>query len=222
MKTRLKNRDFYLFGFGDFVKTLIISLVLICPLSLPRAFGQEIKIQTSNVKSAAIINLEGFAPADQITEQNGVIEIGSSDVMDAVTHTLIDQGLMQVPNEIRETIEAAGLGPETLNLAAQNIAAKIDVAPSKLVSNLSHLDIAVQSVAQNVGVISGSTKSTFQVSSFSQNAGAQELSRNALSSTHNISSTVVASLPDINVSSAVQNAGMNESPSPDPGAAVKE
>ncbi|MBI1978318.1 MAG: hypothetical protein HYS55_06155 [Candidatus Omnitrophica bacterium] len=78
---------------------LCLTMVLLCT---PKMLVAEDAIaappsEASSVSS--VINLEGFSPADNITIENGLVKIETSNVSESVSQTLVEQGVITNSSE---------------------------------------------------------------------------------------------------------------------------
>lgn len=149
---------------------IFLTAILICLQSFAFAKEADVNAPTSS-ESTAIINLEGFAPADQITERDGVFEIGSNNIMDTVTNTLIQQGLVSIREEIKNMARTVGKKSEGSNPESQSIVTKAETAVH------SPLDMAIQNMVDNVTditILSANLPSDFQSGVGIQNGGTTE------------------------------------------------
>ena len=97
--------------------SLVLTVFLVL-LAFP-AFAQEQHLN-NNMKVDAIINLEGIEPADQIINHDGVLEMGSNNVVDSVVSALAKNGAMSLAAPSQEP------GAEFKTINAQILPAAIN------------------------------------------------------------------------------------------------
>lgn len=141
------------------VLIILIGIITFTAVLAPTAFGKQ---EFPNMKAQAIISLEGIEPADQIIQQNGTVEIGSTNIVDSTRNTLIEQGLITASG-----IESGNVVDSTMNTLKEQGLIKTPKEmmekPATASLPIAIIDKAIQSIHL------ASDESTFQPSESSQN-----------------------------------------------------
>ncbi|MBI1978317.1 MAG: hypothetical protein HYS55_06150 [Candidatus Omnitrophica bacterium] len=140
--------------------------LMLCPclmvvlLSMPKMLVAEDAIAVPPSEASSVINLEGSSPADNITIENGLVKIETSNVSESVSQTLVEQGVItngsesaNAPDARLATVEQ----PFQLNEAVNDVL-RNDMASLKI----NNSSFQTSTPVQNSGVAGGTRTGRFE------------------------------------------------------------